>query len=287
MRDISLEELLEAGSHFGHQVTRSNPKAREFIFEARDNIHIIDLAITKEWLEEAGAYVLGLAQKPGTTLLVIGTKRQAAPIVSSTVKKTREEIKDASEKESVMYVVDRWIGGLLTNYQEVSKNLKKLKDIEELLSGKGSDIYTKKELGGFEKEKQKLERLYGGIKNINKVPDALFIIDSKMEDLAVREAMRMGVPSVAIVDTNSDPALVTYPIPANDDAAGSIELIADYILSAWIEGKNTVKKEPAAEKQEKVKSPKETPAKKAKTTEKKSTPKEEKPKKKVKAKKGK
>src|SRR5689334_10400838 len=130
MREVSLEELLTAGSHFGHQVTRSNPKAREFIFEARDNIHIIDLAITKEWLEEAGAYVLALSKNPGTTMVVVGTKRQAAPIVVEQVKKAKEVIKDETQKESIMYVTNRWIGGLLTNFSEVSKNLKKLKDIE-------------------------------------------------------------------------------------------------------------------------------------------------------------
>lgn len=240
MREVSLEELLEAGSHFGHQVTRSNPKAREFIFEARDNIHIIDLAITKQWLEEAGAFVLSLSKNPGTTMVVVGTKRQASPIVTEQVKKAQEAIRDDAQKESVMYVSNKWIGGFLTNFSEVSKNLKKLKNIEEILGQKDS-IYTKKELGLFEKEKQKLESLYGGIRNITKVPDVLFIIDSKMEELAVREANRTGVKSVAIVDTNSDPALVDYPIPANDDAVGSIELIAKYILEAWAEGKNSAK----------------------------------------------
>jgi small subunit ribosomal protein S2 len=237
MKEITLEELLEAGCHFGHQVTRSNPKAREFIFEARDNIHIIDLAITKEWLEEAGNFVLS-----------VGTKRQAAPIVETEVKKSREEIKDVSEKENLMYVVNRWIGGLITNYSEVSKNLKKLKNIEEILEAKDT-IYTKKERGQFEKEKQKLEVLYGGIRDIKRVPDLLFIVDSKMEELAVREAERMNVKTVAVVDTNSDPALVTYPIPANDDAVGSIELLTKYILGAWIEGKNSVKIKPVEETQ--------------------------------------
>ena len=261
MKEVTLEELLEAGSHFGHQVTRSNPKAREFIFEARDNIHIIDLTITKQWLEEAGAFVLSLAQKEGSTMIVVGTKRQAAPIVVDQVKKAQVEVKDETQKESVMYVTNRWIGGLLTNYSEVSKNLKKLKDIEQILSQKDS-IYTKKELGLFEKEKQKLEALYGGIRNIQRVPDALFIIDSKMEDLAVREAQRTGVKTVAIVDTNSDPALVTYPIPANDDAVGSIELIAKYILEAWVEGKNTPKEKPEEPKEAALKKPAKKEAKK-------------------------
>ena len=227
------------GCHFGHQVTRSNPKAREFIFEARDNIHIIDLTITKSWLEEAGNFVLSLASKPSSTMIVVGTKRQAKGIVEAEVKRAKEEIKNATEKESIMFVTNRWIGGLLTNFSEVSKNLKKLKDIEELFKSDEKTKYTKKELGGFDKERQKLEGLYGGIKNITKIPDALFVIDSKLEELSVREARRMNVPTVAITDTNSDPGLVDFPIPANDDAVGSIELIAKYIIDSWIEGKNS------------------------------------------------
>ncbi len=258
MREISLEELLEAGCHFGHQVTRSNPKAREFIFEARDNIHIIDLTITKAWLEEAGNFVLKLAGESGSTIIVVGTKRQARPIVEAEVKRAREEVKNEAEAENLMFVTNRWIGGLLTNFFEVSKNLKKLADIEALLKGEEKSKYTKKELGLFEKERQKLEGLYGGIKNIKKIPDALFIIDTKLEELAVREASRMGVDTVGIVDTNSDPALVTYPIPANDDAVGSIELVAKYIIDAWIEGKNNVKEPKAPQDlktEEKVKVP--------------------------------
>lgn len=241
MREISLEDLLTAGCHFGHQVTRSNPKAREFIFEARDNIHIIDLTITKAWLEEAAAFVISVASKPSSTMIVVGAKRQAKGIVEAEVKRSKEEIKDATEKENLMFVTSRWIGGLLTNFTEVNKNLKKLKDIEELLAGDEKGKYTKKELGMFDKERQKLEGLYGGIKNITKVPDALFIIDSKLEELSVRESRRMNVPSVAITDTNSDPGLVDFPIPANDDAVGSIELIVKYIVDCWIEGKNSQK----------------------------------------------
>lgn len=275
MREISLEELLEAGCHFGHQVTRSNPKAREFIFEARDNIHIIDLTITKQWLEEAGNFVLSTASKPSSTMIVVGTKRQAKGIVESEVKRAREEIKDAGEKENLMFVTNRWIGGLLTNFSEVSKNLKKLKDIEQLFASDEKNKYTKKELGMFEKERQKLERLYGGIKNITKIPDALFIIDSKLEELAVREAGRMNVPAVAITDTNSDPGLVAFPIPANDDAVGSIELIAKYITDVWIEGKNkqSAKQEKSLKKADegKNKKPVTTESQKTKETLKKKT----------------
>ncbi len=231
MREITLEELLEAGSHFGHQVTRQNPKARDFIFEARDNIHIIDLAKTKEELELAASFIKSLAQKGGS-LIIVGTKRQAAGIVEEEIKKLKE-----ANIESVYTVTNRWIGGTLTNFSEVAKNYKKLKDLEAKLADPEFKAgHTKKELGLLEKEKLKLQSFYSGILTIQKMPDALFIIDTHLEDLAVREAKKMGVATVGIVDTNADPALVDYPIPANDDAVGSIKIILDYIIEAWIEG---------------------------------------------------
>ena len=229
MREITLEELLTAGCHFGHQVTRSNPKARDFIFEARDNIHIIDLAKTKEGLEEAAAFIKDLASKNGV-LVVVGTKRQARPIVE-------EEILRANDG-NLFYITNRWVGGLLTNFGEVSKNFKKYADfITDLQDDEVKARYTKKEIGGWEKEKNKLENLYGGVAKITKKPDALFIIDSHLEDLAVREALATHIPTVALVDTNADPAIIDYPIPANDDAVGSIKLIVSFIIDAWIEGR--------------------------------------------------
>ena len=232
MREITLEELLAAGCHFGHQVTRSNPKAREFIFEARDNIHIIDLAKTKQGLEDAGAFIKDLSSKNGT-LIIVGTKRQARGIVE-------EEIKRA---EGLFYVTNRWVGGLLTNISEVSKNFEKLKTLSENLKNEELKAkYTKKEIGQWAKERQKLESIYGGVSSMKGKPDALFIIDSHLEDLAVREAMQTGVTTVAIVDTNADPDRIDYPIPANDDAVGSIKLIVGYLMDAWIEGRNLAKK---------------------------------------------
>jgi small subunit ribosomal protein S2 len=229
MRTITLEELLEAGCHFGHQVTRSNPKARDFIFEARDNIHIIDLAKTKQGLEEAAAFVRDLAAKNGV-LVVVGTKRQARSIVE-------EEVKRAND-ENLFYITNRWVGGLLTNFQEVSKNFKKYADfVTDLQDDEVKARYTKKEVGGWGKEKDKLEKLYGGVAKIAKKPDALFIIDSHLENLAVREALATGVPTVALVDTNANPAVIDYPIPANDDAVGSVKLIISFIIDAWIEGR--------------------------------------------------
>lgn len=236
MRNITLEELLQAGCHFGHQITRSNPKARDYIFEARDKIHIIDLAKTKETLEEAGAFIRDLGATGGN-LLIVGTKRQAREIVE-------KEIERVVEKDGLFCVTNRWIGGTLTNFSEVAKNFKKLRELAERLANDEEKAkYTKKEVGLWLKEKQKLESLYGGIADMKRNPDALFVIDSHLEHLAVSEARKMEVKTVAIVDTNADPELIDYPIPANDDASGSIKLIVSYITDAWIEGRTAFKKQ--------------------------------------------
>lgn len=251
MKNITLEELLEAGCHFGHQVTRGNPKARDFVFEARDGIHIIDLAKTKEGLEEAGKYINTLAKNPNANLLIVGTKRQTQEVLETELTRVLGEIK----VEPGLYSVrNKWIGGLLTNFSEVSKNFKKLIDLTYKLETKSEqEGFTKKEVGDWAKEKEKLERLYGGVYKLNKVPDALFIIDSHLENLAVDEASKMNIPTVAITDTNSDPALVDYSIPANDDAVGSLQLIISYILDAWKEGRNAIKIPVVSKESEKVK----------------------------------
>lgn len=250
MKTITLEELLEAGCHFGHQVTRQNPKAREYIFEARDGIHIIDLEKTKEGLEDAGKFTKELA-KNGGTLLVLGTKRQAEGLLRDEIKR----VKDANT-ESIHFVTRRWIGGTLTNFSEVSKNFKRLKDLtEKLQNDYEKSKYTKKEIGEWEKERQKLLGFYGNAADLTKVPDALFIIDTHEERVASHEAKRMGIPTIGITDTNADPTIIDYPIPANDDAVGSLKLIVSYILDAWIEGKEQMRKGAAAEaaKEEKAK----------------------------------
>lgn len=235
MKTISLEELLEAGCHFGHQVTRQNPKAREFIFEARDNIHIIDLAKTKEGLEEAAQFLLETAKKPESTLLLIGTKRQAQPIIDEELKRVTEEGKKPLD---IFTVTKRWVGGILTNYSALSRNYARLKELKEkITSEEWKDKYTKKELMLFEREMQKLDDFYSGVAAMKKMPDAVFVIDTHTEDLAVKEARRMRIPVVGIVDTNADPDLVNYVIPANDDAVGSLKLLVGYILDAWAEGK--------------------------------------------------
>lgn len=236
MRNITLEELLEAGCHFGHQLTRQNPKARDFVFEARDNIHIIDLAKTKEGLEEAGVFIKELSQKGGT-MIILGAKRQAQDVV-------REEIKRAYEAGAggIYYVTNRWIGGLLTNFSEVAKNFKKYKTLGEKLESKEERAeFTKKEISMWEKERAKLESFYGGVADLTQVPQAVFIIDTHLEDLAVREALATGIKTIGITDTNSDPTKINFAIPANDDAVGSIKLIVNYLMDAWIEGKNEAK----------------------------------------------
>lgn len=238
MRTITLEELLEAGSHFGHQVTRQNPKAREYIFEARDGIHIIDLAKTKEGLDQAALFVKNLASKPGSTMIILGSKRQAQGII-------REEVERAQSEQAggIYSVTNRWIGGILTNFPEVSKNFKRLKQLtSDLQSTEVKAMYTKKEISLWEKERQKLIVFYGGIKDMTAMPGAIFIIDTHLERLAVAEAHAVGVPIVGITDTNADPTFINYPIPANDDAVGSIKLIVHQILDAWIEGAQIAKR---------------------------------------------
>jgi small subunit ribosomal protein S2 len=260
MRNITLEELLEAGCHFGHQITRQNPKAREFIFEARDGIHIIDLEKTKEGLEDAAAFIKQLAQKGGN-LLVLGTKKQAQGIL-------REEMKRAADADAngLFLVTQRWIGGTLTNFPEVSKNYKRLKDLtNKLQDDYAKQGYTKKEIGDWDKTRLKLNGFYGGTADMHKTPDALVIVDTHTEHVAVAEALRMNVPTVGITDTNSNPLIINYPIPANDDAVGSLKLIINYIFDAWIEGRKEMGKEleKKAKEDEKIKAAEEKKAAKA------------------------
>jgi len=270
MKNITLEELLEAGCHFGHQVTRSNPKSRDFVFENRDNIQIIDLVKTKEGLDEAIDFVRKLGERGGS-LLVVGTKRQARPIIDEEIARAKELLKDdkTDSISKLFYITHRWIGGMLTNFPEVSKNFQKLEDLKaNLASTEEKAKFTKKEVGQWEKERQRLDSFYSGVWQLKGKPDALFIIDSHLENLAVREALSVGVPTVAIVDTNADPFVIDHPIPANDDAVGSVKLIVTAIMDAWVEG---IK----AQKPPKIETPKETKSPKG-TEEEVETPKEEK-----------
>lgn len=255
MKQVTLEQLLEAGCHFGHQVTRSNPKARDFVFEARDNIQIIDLVKTKEGLDVAAEFIRNLGEK-GQSLLIVGTKRQARDIIEEEIKKAddllKEDKKDGIGK--IYYVTQRWVGGILTNFSEVSKNFKKLQDLKDkLASPEEKAKYTKKEVGQWEKEVLRLESFYEGIWKMPHKPDCLFIVDSHLENLAVREALATNVPTVAIVDTNADPFVVDYPIPANDDAIKSISLIVRVAAEAVADGKAAFEKKASKEAAKKEK----------------------------------
>ncbi len=251
MREITLQELLEAGCHFGHQVNRRNPKADEYIFEARSNVHIINLEKTHEGLLAAAEYVKSLAKRGGS-IIIVGNKRQAQSIV-------RDEAARAKEAgvQNFYFVASRWIGGTFTNFSEVSKNFKKLQDIKELLKSKDRSGYTKREMVLFGKEEVKLDSFYGGIADMKAIPDAIFVIDTHLEKTAVAEAHDMNVTVVGITDTNADPSEVDYPIPANDDAVGSIKIITEFLVDAWLEGqKEGLKKEEETKKSEEKKAEK-------------------------------
>lgn len=238
MRDITLEELLVAGCHFGHQVNRRNPRADEFIFEARSNVHIIDLEKTREGLIRAGEFIKNLSANGGYVIFV-GTKRQARQIVEEEIERAHSASSGqtpSAGSKGIFYVVVRWIGGTLTNFSEVSKNFKKLRDLREFLDSNKKSEYTKKEVLLMERERGKLSSLYGGIADLDKVPDALVIIGTQLETTAVSEGLSSHIPIVGIVDTNADPTMIDYPIPANDDAVGSIKLITSYLVDSWIEG---------------------------------------------------
>lgn len=230
MRDIPLKEFLEAGCHFGHQVPRWNPKAAPFIYTARDKVHIIDLAKTKENLGLAAEFIKTMAAEGGN-IIFVGTKRQAKSIVEEEAKRV-----------GAMYLVTRWLGGLLTNWEQIKKNIDKLNKMRLEQKTNAWQKFTKKEQLLLGRELIKLESLYGGVASLSSLPTTLFLVDIKKEEAAVREAVKTGVKTVAIVDTNVDPNLVDYPIPANDDALGSIRLITAVIADAYEEGKKMFEK---------------------------------------------
>ncbi len=227
MVKVSVKEMLESGVHFGHQTHRWNPKMRSFIFGKKSQVHIIDLGKTAEKLEEALDFVKELASKNGK-ILFIGTKKQAQNIV----------IKEA-EKCGMPYIANRWSGGILTNFKTIKLRIKRLKDLEELKSSPEFEKYTKKERILLELELEKLKFLFRGIKDLTELPDAIFVIDVNKEKIAVREAVALGIPIVAMVDTNSSPVGINYFIPSNDDATRSIRLITSAIAQSIIDGKPT------------------------------------------------
>ncbi|CAN5194772.1 30S ribosomal protein S2 [soil metagenome] len=249
--DVDIKQLLEAGAHFGHKTSRWHPKMAPFIHSKRGGSHIIDLAQTVTSLEEALNFLSDTAAK-GKQILVVGTKRQAQDIVKQLAADTNQP-----------FVTERWLGGMLTNNNTIGGRIKHLKDLEARMeNGELANKYNKLEVQRFQEEINELNRLYGGIKDMNSRLGAVFITDIITDANAVREATKLGVPIVAIVDTNADPSLVRYPIPANDDAIKSIQLIADYVKSAIEEGKaRAAKNAPAPDKDEVAAAPKSTAVK--------------------------
>ncbi len=238
MDEITLQSLLEAGCHFGHKAERWNPKASEFIYAEKDGIHIIDLAQTKAGLEAAAAFVKETAAGGGTVLFV-ATKRQARGIV-----------KELAEAAGAPYLVERWIGGFLTNWDEVHKNIQKINRLAEERKTGGWKKFPKHEQTKLGHYLDRLKVFYGGVLTLNAPPAALFIVDVHKEDSAVREAVRREIPIIAMVDTNSDPTGIDYVIAANDDAVGSIRLITNTITSVYREGREKAEKDSKASKTE-------------------------------------
>lgn len=225
MAVVTMKQLLESGVHFGHQAKRWNPKMAKYIFTERNGIHVIDLHKSLKKIEEAYEVVREIAAQGGTVLFV-GTKKQA-----------QEAIKEQAERSGMYYVNNRWLGGMLTNFSTIKKRIERLKELEKMeADGTLDTSYTKKEAANFRKELAKLSKNLGGIKDMEDVPAAIFIVDCKKETLAIKEASDLGIPVFAMIDTNVDPDLITYPIPANDDAIRSVKLISSVIANAIIEG---------------------------------------------------
>ena len=224
--DVDIKKLLEAGAHFGHKTSRWHPKMAQYIHSKRDGTHIIDLTKTVEGLTEALDFLNETSGK-GKQVLLVGTKRQAQDIIKKLAQETGQP-----------FVTERWLGGMLTNWNTISGRIKHLKDLETRMeTGELANKYNKLEVQRFQEEIDELNRLYGGIKDMSSRPGAVFVVDVIADANAVREANKIGVPLVALVDTNADPSLVQYPIPANDDAIKTIQLMADYVKQAIDSGK--------------------------------------------------
>ncbi|MFZ1682427.1 MAG: 30S ribosomal protein S2 [Rhizobiaceae bacterium] len=221
--DFSMRQLLEAGVHFGHQTHRWNPKMAPFIFGARNGIHVIDLSQTVPMLHQALKAISDVVAGGGRVLFV-GTKRQASEIVA-----------EAAKASAQYYVNARWLGGMLTNWKTISNSIQRLRKLEEMIGGEAQGL-TKKERLVLEREREKLDRALGGIKDMGSPPDLMFVIDTNKEDIAIEEAKRLGIPVVAIIDSNCDPDRITYPIPGNDDAGRALQLYCDLIAKACIDG---------------------------------------------------
>ncbi len=238
MAVITMKQLLEAGVHFGHQTRRWNPKMAPFIFTERNGIYIVDLQKTVRKFEEAYNYVRGIAGEK-KTLLFVGTKKQA-----------QESVREEAARCGMYFINQRWLGGMLTNFVTIKRRIERLRELEQVLANEQTvAALTKKEVAGLEREKEKLEKYLGGIKDMESLPDAIYIIDPRKERIAVAEARRLGIPIIAIVDTNCDPDEIDYIIPGNDDAIRAVRLLTSRIADAVIEGRAMIKDE-MAEQQE-------------------------------------
>jgi small subunit ribosomal protein S2 len=228
MSVVSMKQLLEAGVHFGHQMRRWDPRMKSYIFTDRNNIYIIDLQQTVKLIDVAYDFIKEISSK-GANILFVGTKKQAL-----------ESIKNEAEKCGMFYVNYRWLGGTLTNFNTIRKRVKRLYELEEMENNKMFEVLPKKEVMSLKVEKQKLEKLLTGIKNMEKLPDAIFVVDPKKEKIAIAEAIKLSLPIVAIVDTNCNPEEIDYVIPGNDDAIRAVKLISSVIADAVIEGKKLI-----------------------------------------------
>ncbi len=238
MAVVAMKQLLEAGVHFGHQTRRWDPKMAEYIFQARNGIHIIDLQKTSKKLDEAYAFLKEQVEE-GKTVLFVGTKKQA-----------QECVKEAALKCGMYYVDQRWLGGMLTNFDTIQKRIQRLKDLEAMEQDGTFEVLPKKEVILLKKEMEKLERNLGGIKEMDKLPGVIFLVDPKKERIAILEAKKLNIPVIGLVDTNCNPEELDYPIPGNDDAIRAVKLIADVMANAVIEGKQGESFEAVEEEQQ-------------------------------------
>ena len=225
MSVISMKQLLEAGVHFGHQTRRWNPKMARYIFTERNGIYIVDLQKTVKKIDEAYAFLRSVAEE-GKSVLFVGTKKQA-----------QEAIREESERAGQFYVNERWLGGMMTNFQTIQKRVARLKELEAMEEDGTFEVLTKKEVQVLRHEMNKLETYLGGIKDMNKLPGALFVVDPRKERIAVAEARKLNIPIVAIVDTNCDPDEIDYVIPGNDDAIRAVRLLTAKMADAVLEGR--------------------------------------------------
>ena len=237
--DISLKELLQSGAHFGHQARRWNPKMAPYLYGVEEGVHLFDLTKTKEALAEALSFLLDAA-KSGKVILLVGTKKQA-----------KDKVKEAAIACGIPYVSERWLGGTLTNFEQINRSISRLKDLKEKMAKGEYAKFTKKERLLIERDIERMEKFWGGVSELVGKPDVLFVVDAHKEIGAVKEAVKEGVTLVGIVDSNSDPTLVDYPIPMNDDAAKAIEYVLDLVKAAILSGKKAQgKKAKEAEKKE-------------------------------------